>query len=363
MNKQMSKQDRQGVRTASDLERKYNLGDISKNRGNDSKQDRLLQQINQDLAVFKKQTNAKIEELEENDKMWFYSGAPTLENHPAVDWNTNELKAKHIGDMYYDVDNGNMYIFKYIDGTYLWESCFGGGVDYDTAYNEGHEVGYAEGENAEWSDFWDDFQYNGTRRNYQYAFGIYSWSDKTFKPKYDLIVVNGAQMFNQNMRITNLKNLLANAGVILDFSNCTNALQCFQLSKITHIPTLDCSKLTNTRYAFASSNIVEIEKLIFTETTTYDATTFQNATAIETLIIEGVIAKNGFDVHWSTKLSKASLLSILKALNITVSSVTVTLPAYCIDGTTDTLTTIQNDTELNFAYTTAIANGYAIVFV
>lgn len=146
MNKQMSKQDRQGVRTASDIERKYNLGDISKNRDNGSKQDILLQQINQDLAVFKTQTNAKIEELEVNDKMWFYSGAPTLENHPAVDWNIDELKAKHMGDMYYDVDNGDMYIFKSIDGVYAWESCFGGGVDYDTAYNEGYDKGYTDGE-------------------------------------------------------------------------------------------------------------------------------------------------------------------------------------------------------------------------
>lgn len=363
MNKQMSKQDRQGVRTASDIERKYNLGDISKNQDMGSKQAIQLQQVNQDLANFMAKTNAKIEELEENDKMWFYSGEPTLENHPAVDWNTNELKAKHIGDMYYNVDNGDMYIFKSIDGVYAWESCFGGGVDYDTAYNKGYEVGYAEGENAEWSDLWDAFQDNGNRRNYQYAFAVYSWTDKILKPKYDLVVTNGSQMFMQNRNITNLKVILANAGVILDFSNNTNALQCFQTSTITHIPTLNCSKLTNMRYTFASANIVEIEKIISTATTTFDTTTFQSATALVTLIIEGVIAKNGFDVHWSTKLSKASLLSILKALNITVSSVTVTLPAYCIDGTTDTLTTIQNDTELNSAYTTAIANGYAIVFV
>lgn len=144
----ISKQDRVHVRTPTQLEQKYKFDDISKNRNDSSKQNLLIQQINQDLANFKAQINARLEELGDDDKMWFYSGEPTLENYPAADWNTDELKAKHMGDMYCDVDNGNMYIFKCVDETYLWDSCFGDGacdVDHDALYQEGYTSGYESG--------------------------------------------------------------------------------------------------------------------------------------------------------------------------------------------------------------------------
>lgn len=54
---------------------------------------------------------------------WFYEGVPTLNNLPAVDWNTNELKKIHIGDLYYDQTTGYAYRFtKYNDDVnpYRW---------------------------------------------------------------------------------------------------------------------------------------------------------------------------------------------------------------------------------------------------
>lgn len=54
---------------------------------------------------------------------WFYEGIPTLDNLPAVDWNTSELKKIHIGDLYYDQTTGYAYRFtKYNDDVnpYRW---------------------------------------------------------------------------------------------------------------------------------------------------------------------------------------------------------------------------------------------------
>lgn len=54
---------------------------------------------------------------------WFYEGVPTLDNLPAVDWNTSELKKIHIGDLYYDQITGYAYRFtKYNDDVnpYRW---------------------------------------------------------------------------------------------------------------------------------------------------------------------------------------------------------------------------------------------------
>ena len=80
-------------------------------------------------------------------------------------------------------------------------------------------------------------------------------------------------------------------------------------------------------------------------------------------ITSGAIGKNGFDIHWSTKLSKASILSILNACNKANAGVTITLPKNCINGATNTLETIQADTELNTAYINATqVNNYTITF-
>lgn len=52
---------------------------------------------------------------------WTGTGAPTLKNKPASDWNTAELKTQHSGDIYYDTDTGYSYRFGSSDGsTYSW---------------------------------------------------------------------------------------------------------------------------------------------------------------------------------------------------------------------------------------------------
>lgn len=52
---------------------------------------------------------------------WMGSGAPTLSNKPASDWNTAELKSQHSGDIYYDTNTGYSYRFGSSDGSrYSW---------------------------------------------------------------------------------------------------------------------------------------------------------------------------------------------------------------------------------------------------
>ena len=60
----MSKQDRQGVRTPADIERKYDLGQLAASRGLTMKQEQVLNQLSQSLQQFIATTNAKISELE-----------------------------------------------------------------------------------------------------------------------------------------------------------------------------------------------------------------------------------------------------------------------------------------------------------
>jgi hypothetical protein len=108
--------------------------------------------------------------------------------------------------------------------------------------------------------------------------------------------------------------------------------------------------------------LVTIEKIIIEEDIIIQ-NWFVNDYALENITIEGTIGQNGFDIHWSTKLSKSSILSILNACNKANAGVTVTLPKKCVDGNQDTLTVITTDTELNTAYINATqVNNYTITF-
>lgn len=52
---------------------------------------------------------------------WFWNGVPTLNNYPASDWTTDDLKIAHLGDLYYDNDTGTAYRFSQdTDGSYYW---------------------------------------------------------------------------------------------------------------------------------------------------------------------------------------------------------------------------------------------------
>ena len=51
---------------------------------------------------------------------WFYEGIPDLNNAPADDWITDELKNQHLGDLYYDLLTGYAYRFLLDSSVYQW---------------------------------------------------------------------------------------------------------------------------------------------------------------------------------------------------------------------------------------------------
>ena len=59
----MSKQDRQGVRTPADVERKYNLGQLASAQGSSVKVESALRQLSQSFESHVTDTNAEMEEL------------------------------------------------------------------------------------------------------------------------------------------------------------------------------------------------------------------------------------------------------------------------------------------------------------
>ena len=59
-----------------------------------------------------------------------------------------------------------------------------------TQFNFGRDDGYADGieqgKQAEYHKFWNEYQQNGNRSSYGYAFGHDVWTDETFNPKYPI---------------------------------------------------------------------------------------------------------------------------------------------------------------------------------
>lgn len=89
---------------------------IKENGGVDEETVKNLINNAQVIKDLQKQADGAIE-------TWFYEGVPTFDNLPAINWNTNELKKIHIGDLYYDQTTGYSYRFtKYNDGVtpYRW---------------------------------------------------------------------------------------------------------------------------------------------------------------------------------------------------------------------------------------------------
>lgn len=184
-----------------------------------------------------------------------------------------------------------------------------------TTIAENQQKVFDAGVKSEYDRFWDNYQKNGEPMSYAMAFGS-KWDDITFKPKYPIIATgNGNSMFFGNS-ITNLKAKLEECNVYLDTSEVTTFSDTFAYSKMTHIPeisTISASKVASP-FGYAQS-LHTIDKLILKDdgSQTFGAM-FSSCTALENIVIEGKIGQNGFDVHWSTKLTHDSLMSIINAL-------------------------------------------------
>lgn len=68
----------------------------------DSALNTFKEEYKNDMASYKEQLDKKVE-------TWFYNYAPTTQNKPASDWNTDTLKSQHAGDLFYNTSNGYTY--------------------------------------------------------------------------------------------------------------------------------------------------------------------------------------------------------------------------------------------------------------
>lgn len=120
----MTKQDMNGVRSAQNLERKYNFKLLGQLQKNYELQKESLTKVENEITNFAKVITKDLEDLQNqvdgSITTWFSSGLPTIDNYPANEWLNDEEKNNHSGDMYYDQDTGYAYRFIQKDGVYSW---------------------------------------------------------------------------------------------------------------------------------------------------------------------------------------------------------------------------------------------------
>lgn len=186
------------------------------------------------------------------------------------------------------------------------------------------DAGVDAGKQAEYDAFWDKYQENGARKDYQYGgFGGRGWDDESYKPKYTLKPVHAYSMF-QGCLITEITNV--------DWTNTNSIEGCFAYSgRLKYIKAINANNLTSCINAFRlCSKLETIELLKLNENTLIDTNTFASLPELQNVTIEGNISRS-ISIKESTKLTKESITSIINALWDGASGRTLTLSRTAVD--------------------------------
>ena len=159
--------------------------------------------------------------------------------------------------------------------------------------------------------------------------------------------VNFANMFNSCSNLTTIPQLNTSKGT--NFGSMFG--YCFAL---TTIPQLDTSSGTNFNYMFSGCSKLTTIPQLDTSGGTNFSSMFVNCTDLTNLTMTGTIKANGMDLHYSTKLSKASIISVINALSDTTNALKVQLSKTAVNNAFETSSGVA-DGSTSEEWTTLIA--------
>lgn len=205
---------------------------------------------------------------------------------------------------------------------------------WELGYNDGMRVGETQAYDA----FWDSFQQNGERRIYGSAFSGSGWNSDILKPKYPIITnsnnSSGLKMF-ENCNFANDTPIdMTEICKTLDLSECVNATNMFTNVHMKNI-TVDLSNVVNMSNCFSQSNGGRIKDIYlkvsekcqtYTNAFAYMGNKIEGGYCENLIFLEGsVIAANGLVFTKWTHLNKKSITSIINALSLTTTNLTISL--------------------------------------
>lgn len=197
----------------------------------------------------------------------------------------------------------------------------------------GYTEGFDAGRQAEYDAFWDAYQFNGTKKDYDYAFSYYGWADSIFKPKYDIKPESARGMFS-NTYIVDLAGIIKEQGIVFDTSMAKSFRSAFQnSSRLKTVPVVDTRSATDTTYLFNYSTALEsIEKIILKQdgSNTFDYW-FNGCAKLANVVFEGVIGQS-LNISYTKVLSHGSIVSIIGALSTETTDKTLTLSSTAVNN-------------------------------
>lgn len=207
---------------------------------------------------------------------------------------------------------------------------------YDSGYSVAYEKGKITGRSDEFADtyfatwvganntqphpdsFWDGYQVDGQLRDYSHKFEL--WSGYQFRPRYPVIIEDGAASF---LRFNNAgynkqpfyNNFYLGYADVVDFSKAANVNLAFQEAVILRVKEIDISNAISASRMFYATEIQYIDKMVFPSDPNADTSEmFTRADFLTRIIVEGKIRQNNLNFQWSTRLTNESLESIIDAL-------------------------------------------------
>lgn len=189
-------------------------------------------------------------------------------------------------------------------------------------YNAGFTAGQAQGGGGDDSAFWDLYQENGNRRDYQNAFSGRGWTEETFTPKYDIIVSNAYMLFRY-CGIKDLGEALRKAGVRLVIQQNQMQLS-FNNTLLEVIDGVEfATTFTSLNSCFNSSSKLREIRVPIPVSEITDMNGFNYMNELREVSFSGAIGKS-LNLQWSKKLSHDSIVNIIETLSGTVSGQTLT---------------------------------------
>ena len=192
-------------------------------------------------------------------------------------------------------------------------------------------------------DFWDKFQVNGQRRNYIMAFA--AWDPRLFTPKYNMNCLGEAQyMFSlwnyyHPTGVTySMKQRLIDLGITLSFRDAINVQYLFyRNSCITELPELDFTGVSASTPSCVGSfyrcdKLITIDKITLSPLAKCDDSTFYHCDNLQNIAFEPECICFSIKFQHSSKLTPASIESIVRGLSPSASGQSCTINGTAVNN-------------------------------
>ena len=189
------------------------------------------------------------------------------------------------------------------------------------AMAQGVDAVFDEGQTAGKEGFWDDLQNEGKRTDYRYAF--FNTGFTSVDPKWPIKVLNADSFMAGANRLVTVN---WDKFDLSEVSSLYNAFGfCYLLQEVDTDLNVTATGATLMNSIFRNCYALQRVKKLTAFPAAVWKQSFEGCGELTHIIFDGTIGSSGLDLHWSTKLDRESIESIINALSPDTTGLSVTL--------------------------------------